>query len=223
MSDLDQRLRDLGTRWRDELPPSSADPRKVGSSRRTWVWAMAAAAVLLVILAAAVLQGRTEKPGPIAPVQPGRVVPHPTHARSLPGCAGNAIRVTEEAFQGAAAGTVYAFLDVTLRPGQPPCSITSRAQVTPLSRGRVLRVPVQQAAATGGFAGGPVTISHRVSGRIAVSWAVSHSCGIAGPNDQLRVELLGTTTLVPGFGRASCNPGEGVSPMQVGPVQPHVH
>jgi hypothetical protein len=238
--DLDQRLRSYAERWRDRLPePTGIDPEATTTAahRSRWLVPLVAAAVL----AAAVVvtyASRGNHPAPAPSDSPG-VVPwaplpatHPTlPTRTTPpspdpakvaatrACTDADLRHSPPQHDGAG-GTTY--LNVTLvLTGPSPCRLQGRPDVVLLDHGAPIDVPVQPWSLNGDpGAVGPVLVTAEHPAVATVAWAVSHSCP-AVDNDRIQITLgagLAPFT-VQGFGRSSCNPGEGTSAVLVGAIQ----
>jgi hypothetical protein len=242
---IDERLRATAARWRVAHPPTSVEvpalPTLTGR-RGWWVAVAAAAAVAAIALVVASMLGGADRttpppagghPGvvpwkplpPTHPTLPVRTVsPRPRLGLTDP-CDPGDLAISAPSF-GAAMGTVYANFVLTAVHGA--CRIEGRPRIVPYDHDRPLdQVRVRSMADLSGVPARAVVVAPRRPGGFTVAWAASHDCRRI---DNTRLEILlpylayrtGDLVRQPvyrrGFGRTTCNPGEGARPMLVAPV-----
>jgi hypothetical protein len=237
--DLDRRLRSYAERWRDGLPePAGVHPEAVtaGGHRSRWLVPLAAAAVLAVAVGVT-YASRGSHPAPRPSDTPGVVPwaplpathpalptrttppsPDPAQIAATRACTDADLGHSRPQADGAG-GTTYLTVTLVLT-GPSPCRLEGRPHVVLLDHGAPVDVPIQPWKLDGSGPAGPVLVTTAHPAVVTVAWAVSHSCP-AVDNDRLEITLgagLAPFT-VPGFGRSSCNPGEGSSAVLVSAIQ----
>lgn len=147
--------------------------------------------------------------------------PDPALAAGVRACSANDLHESIGPGDGAG-GTLYRRIVLRLA-GSQPCRLAGYPTVEPLGHGQLLDLPVQRQSSPDGVFGTEAAVL-LVPGRpamITLAWAVSHSCPVVD-NEALRITLPGLTApfTVAGFGRSTCERGEGPATMAVGPVHP---
>lgn len=189
------------------LPPSAPSPSASASISGS---ATATGAVPWVALSA------THPSLPSTTTPPS---PDPADAAGLRPCGAHDLHASTGPGDGAG-GTLYRRIVLTLI-GTDPCRLSGYPTVEPLDHGRRLDLQVEHQSSLDALFERPVAVAPARPAVITVAWAVSHSCPSVD-NDAIRFTLPGIAApfAVAGFGRSFCNPGEGRSPIIVGPVHP---
>ncbi|GAB4003078.1 hypothetical protein [Nocardioides ultimimeridianus] len=236
---MDDRLTRAGQAWRADLP-APAEPVLAASSavrRRRWLVPATAAAMVLVVAGVAAVIGRGADKTPAAgpdpavvpwadlpathPRMPVRVVGgvSPAQLAAAPVCGAGDLRPGAVQHDGAM-GTEYLDVALHLSAGHQPCRIDARYPDVVLTTSGGGTVPVGRSPV--GLSGNrprSVLVTPAAPAEVVVAWSATHDCrNVDNTGAQWRLGTVAFQTT--GFGRTSCNPGEGPQQPYALPVTP---